>query len=63
VESKWFGLFASIKAETSLLPGVLIKDADTTISIKEVDQTIKTDLLKAQESYNLTAGFAPFLLP
>lgn len=59
--AKWFGLFASLKAETALLPGFLVKDADTNLSIKELDATIKKEALKAQVPYGLTAGFAPFL--
>lgn len=60
--AKWFGLFASLKGETALLPGFLVRDANTNLSIKAIDGTISTAQLLAQAPYKLTDGFAPFLL-
>lgn len=55
----WLGLFAGLKLQTSLLPGSLVKDTDTSIAIAELDDTVTNAFLTAQKPYRMTGSFAP----
>ena len=59
---KWFGFFISLKGDTALVDGFLIRDTDTKLKIKEIDGQSKSESLKGQEVYLLTKGLSPFLL-
>lgn len=62
----WFGFFLSLRLETPLLPGSLIRSANATLQIKEPTETVYKSYatkptLAAQESLQLTSAFAPLL--
>lgn len=63
---KWFGFFVSLRLETPLLPGNLVRADAGTVQIKEVgaaDYVSYADkpTLNAQESLQLTNAFAPLM--
>jgi hypothetical protein len=56
---KWFGFFAGVRLTATMLPGNLVKDADTNTTLQEVDGTVNQRLLAAQTNYHLTDAFFP----
>ncbi len=64
---KWFGFFVSLRMETPLLPGFLVRSEAGTVQVKEVGATDYVSYadqpnLPAQTSLQLTSGFAPLIL-
>lgn len=60
---RWLGAFVALRAETSLVDGFLVKDADTTLRITRVGGTTpEVKVLPAQSVQPLTRGLSPFFL-
>lgn len=60
-KAKWFGIFGTLKAETAVLPGFLVREQVTRLRLLNPDGSTQVDdLARAQTPYQLTAAFAPF---
>lgn len=58
---KWLGVFGGLRLSTALLPGDLVRDADTNLAITRLDGAVDNDVATGQRPYQLTKSFAPLL--
>ncbi len=60
----WLGPFASFRAQTSLLPGYVLRPADTGLVLLDKEGTVldDTETLLANEQFDLTDSFSPTTL-
>ena len=59
---RWLGPFARVRFQTSLLPGYLVVAEPRRLRITDTDGDVTTRGLPAQENFELTSAFEPFLM-